>query len=86
MHWLVEDARPTDTLFFHFSGHGGQIKDLDGDEADGFDESTWFRSQVTGSTLSFFSVIYPLDFMEAGHILDDVCQLFWIRMFAATSS
>ncbi|CAE6412333.1 unnamed protein product, partial [Rhizoctonia solani] len=54
MHWLVEDARPTDTLFFHFSGHGGQIKDLDGDEADGFDE-----------------IIYPLDFMEAGHILDD---------------
>jgi len=26
------------SLFFHFSGHGGQTKDLDGDEEDGFDE------------------------------------------------
>lgn len=26
------------TLFFHFSGHGGQTKDLDGDEEDGYDD------------------------------------------------
>lgn len=38
MHWLVKDARPNDSLFFHFSGHGGQTKDLDGDEPDGYDE------------------------------------------------
>ncbi|KAF8518458.1 peptidase C14, caspase domain-containing protein [Gautieria morchelliformis] len=38
MRWLVRDARPNDSLFFHYSGHGGQTKDLDGDEADGFDE------------------------------------------------
>ncbi|KAK3320051.1 caspase domain-containing protein [Cercophora scortea] len=38
MHWLVKDARPDDSLFFHYSGHGGQTKDLDGDEEDGFDE------------------------------------------------
>jgi hypothetical protein len=38
MHWLVRDARPNDSLFFHYSGHGGQTKDLDGDEEDGFDE------------------------------------------------
>jgi len=38
MQWLVMDARPNDSLFFHYSGHGGQTKDLDGDEADGFDE------------------------------------------------
>ncbi|KAK4216361.1 putative metacaspase-1 precursor [Rhypophila decipiens] len=38
MHWLVKDARPNDSLFFHYSGHGGQTKDLDGDEEDGFDE------------------------------------------------
>ena len=36
------------------SGHGGQTKDLDGDEADGYDE-----------------VIYPVDFNENGHIVDD---------------
>jgi hypothetical protein len=38
MHWLVKDAQPNDSLFFHYSGHGGQTKDLDGDEDDGHDE------------------------------------------------
>jgi len=38
MQWLVRDAAPHDSLFFHYSGHGGQTKDLDGDEDDGFDE------------------------------------------------
>jgi hypothetical protein len=54
MHWLVKDARPDDSLFFHYSGHGGQTKDLDGDEEDGYDE-----------------VIYPVDFRQVGHIVDD---------------
>jgi uncharacterized caspase-like protein len=35
MHWLVKDARPNDSLFVHFSGHGGRTPDLDGDEEDG---------------------------------------------------
>ncbi|TFK45832.1 peptidase C14 [Heliocybe sulcata] len=38
MQWLVRDGQPNDSLFFHYSGHGGQTKDLDGDEADGYDE------------------------------------------------
>lgn len=38
MHWLVKEAQPNDSLFFHYSGHGGQTKDLDGDEEDGYDE------------------------------------------------
>lgn len=54
MHWLVKDAQPNDSLFFHYSGHGGQTKDLDGDEDDGYDE-----------------VIYPVDFRQKGHIVDD---------------
>lgn len=36
--WLVSGAMPNDSFFFHYSGHGGQTKDLDGDEADGYDE------------------------------------------------
>ncbi|KAG7660510.1 casA [[Candida] subhashii] len=36
--WLVKDAKPNDSLFFHYSGHGGQTPDLDGDEEDGYDE------------------------------------------------
>jgi hypothetical protein len=54
MHWLVKDARPNDSLVFHYSGHGGQTEDLDGDEEDGYDE-----------------VVYPVDFRQAGHIVDD---------------
>jgi metacaspase-1 len=41
MHWLVKDARANDSLFFHFSGHGGQTEDLDGDESDGLDETIY---------------------------------------------
>ncbi|KAG0698970.1 peptidase C14, caspase domain-containing protein [Suillus ampliporus] len=38
MRWLVKDAQPHDALFFHYSGHGGQVPDKDGDEVDRFDE------------------------------------------------
>ncbi|QLG70449.1 hypothetical protein HG535_0A03880 [Zygotorulaspora mrakii] len=38
MQWLVKNAQPNDSLFFHYSGHGGQTKDLDGDEEDGMDD------------------------------------------------
>jgi len=32
LEWLVKDARPGDRLLFHFSGHGSQIRDRNGDE------------------------------------------------------
>ncbi|KAG0697265.1 caspase domain-containing protein [Suillus ampliporus] len=38
MHRLASDARAGDSMFLHFSGHGSQIRDLDGDEVDGYDE------------------------------------------------
>ncbi|KAJ3997710.1 caspase domain-containing protein [Lentinula boryana] len=38
MQWLVQSAHCHDSLFFHYSGHGGQTKDYDGDEVDGMDE------------------------------------------------
>lgn len=41
------------------SGHGGQTRDLDGDEIDGYDE-----------------VIFPVDYLTAGHIVDDVSLQF----------
>jgi hypothetical protein len=66
MHWLVKDARPNDSLFFHYSGHGGQTKDLDGDEDDGYDE-----------------VIYPVDFRQNGHIVDDEMHRIMVRPLQA---
>ena len=32
--WLVAGAREGDSLFFHYSGHGGTQADTQGDEAD----------------------------------------------------
>ncbi|KIY73062.1 peptidase C14 [Cylindrobasidium torrendii FP15055 ss-10] len=54
MKWLVEDAKPHDSLFIHYSGHGGRQRDVDGDEVSGFDET-----------------IYPVDYRDAGVIVDD---------------
>lgn len=54
MSWLVSGAEKDDALFMHYSGHGGQTEDQDGDEEDQYDE-----------------VVYPVDFREAGHIVDD---------------
>ncbi len=48
--WLVKGAKPGDSLFFSFSGHGNQMRDIDGDETDdGMDET-----------------ILPVDYREAG--------------------
>ncbi|KAH8694968.1 caspase domain-containing protein [Talaromyces proteolyticus] len=72
MHWLVKDAMPNDSLFIHFSGHGGRTPDLDGDEDDG-----WYRIKLyitrnqTKIWIGFDDVIYPVDYKVAGHIVDD---------------
>ena len=36
--WLIAKSKPEDIVYFHFSGHGAQIKDDGGDEEDGKDE------------------------------------------------
>ena len=35
---LLTQSNSGDVLFFHYSGHGSQIKDINGDETDGMDE------------------------------------------------
>lgn len=39
MDWLVVGAKRDDSLFFYYAGHGRQIKDQNGDEADEWDEA-----------------------------------------------
>ena len=36
---LVRTTGPNDTVYFHYSGHGSQVEDQNGDEADGLDET-----------------------------------------------
>ncbi len=36
LEWLIENARSGDLLVFHFSGHGSQIRDENGDEYEDF--------------------------------------------------
>mmetsp|Transcript_4038 Transcript_4038/g.5802 ORF Transcript_4038/g.5802 Transcript_4038/m.5802 type:complete len:318 (-) Transcript_4038:207-1160(-) len=36
---IVEESQPGDAVFCHYSGHGGKLKDDNGDEADGYDET-----------------------------------------------
>jgi len=37
MQWLVSE--PNCSLFLHYSGHGGQVQDQDGDRPSGFDDT-----------------------------------------------
>jgi len=36
--WLIAGVKPEDRVVLYYNGHGGQVKDLSGDEADGCDE------------------------------------------------
>ena len=36
---LTNQVKPGDIVYFHFSGHGQQVADVDGDEMDGYDEA-----------------------------------------------
>jgi hypothetical protein len=39
MRKLVDEAGPDDVVYLHYSGHGSQVQDLNGDEDDGLDET-----------------------------------------------
>jgi len=58
LEWLVDGAEPGDTLIFHFSGHGSQIRNRNGDDEleDGLDE---------------LICPYDMNWDEGTYILDD---------------
>lgn len=58
--WLIEETRPGDRVFFLYSGHGSRLRDDNGDEKDGIDETI---------------VPYDVDTRTgAGQIRDDVFE------------
>merc|ERR1711971_985910 len=36
---IVADSEPGDVVYLHYSGHGGKLRDRNGDEEDGYDET-----------------------------------------------
>lgn len=37
--WLIKDAKKGDSLMLHYSGHGGKVKNTDGTEKSGYDQT-----------------------------------------------
>ncbi|KAH3679624.1 hypothetical protein WICMUC_000856 [Wickerhamomyces mucosus] len=50
--WLVSEAKPNDSLVFHYSGHGGLEKNLTGEEESGYDSCIYpVDYQIAGSII-----------------------------------
>jgi hypothetical protein len=82
--YLAHVSEPGDAIVMHYAGHGGRVKDLSGDEEDGFDESMVpvdFRTagQILDDDI-FMTLVHPLkegvymtciiDCCHSGTILD----------------
>ncbi len=67
LRWLVTGVKPGDFLVFHYSGHGSQVRDRNGDElSDGLDElicpwdMNWDGTYITDDDLNAtFSALPP---------------------------
>jgi hypothetical protein len=69
---LVVNAKEGDIVYIHFSGHGQQITDVDGDEADGFDEA-WIPYDA-------YQSFQPGVYEGENHFLDDELNSYLYRI------
>lgn len=77
-HWFMTDVRKGDVLFFHFSGHGGQVPDKTGHEIDGYNETIIpvdyeRKGQITDDIL-WGSLVYKLPEGARITALMDMCH------------
>ncbi|KAL3775578.1 hypothetical protein ACHAWO_003758 [Cyclotella atomus] len=76
--WLLKDVQKGDVLFFHFSGHGGQVPDKSGMEADGCNETLvpldYNRSGQISDDVLWGSLVYPLPEGVRLTALMDMCH------------
>eukprot|EP00760_Papus_ankaliazontas_P013310 PhM_4_TR15688/c3_g1_i1/m.323 len=76
--WLCQGLVAGDTLFFHYSGHGSQEPDEDGDESDGYDETLvpvdYERSGQINDDEIFARVVQPLPSGVRMTALMDCCH------------
>lgn len=68
---LVSDSRRGDTVYIHFSGHGQQVTDVNGDEDDGFDEA-WIPYDAYKT--------YSASYKGEKHLLDDEVAYWMSRL------
>lgn len=79
MRWLVQGAQPNDSLFFHLCVLIGVEFGLTSARVTVVKPGIWMAMKMMEMTKvgrkillpSLMSVIYPLDFKQAGHIVDD---------------
>lgn len=76
--WLMSGAKAGDQLFFSFSGHGTQVRDLNGDESDGKDEALCPVDYATAGFLIDDDLrrllVEPLPFGCSLRIIADMCH------------
>lgn len=78
MHWLVQGCQPGDSLVFHYSGHGSQQRNYNGDEVDGFDETICpldFETQgmILDDEINA-TIVRPLPYGVKLHAIIDACH------------
>ena len=69
---LIQQSRPGDNIYIHFSGHGQPVEDYDGDEADGWDEA--FVPYDAGEKY------VPGEYEGDKHLVDDTLNGFLERL------
>ncbi|XP_010448477.1 PREDICTED: metacaspase-2-like [Camelina sativa] len=78
MHWLVLSCKPGDSLVFHFSGHGNNQTDYNGDEIDGFDETLLPVDHRTSGVIVDdkinATIVRPLPYGVKLHAIIDACH------------
>ncbi|KAK3002143.1 hypothetical protein RJ639_022324, partial [Escallonia herrerae] len=78
LQWLVQGCCSGDSLVFHYSGHGSQQRDLDGDEMDGYDETLWPVDHETAGPLLDDEInaiiVRPLPHGAKLHAIIDSCH------------
>ncbi|KAI3445739.1 hypothetical protein Pfo_002404 [Paulownia fortunei] len=78
LQWLVQGCQSGDSLVFHYSGHGSQQPDFNGDEVDGYDEMLWpVDHQSEGKILDDeinATIVRPLPRGAKLHAIIDACH------------
>ena len=71
MHWLVKDAKPNDSLFFHYSGKLPPASCACDSVLIGVGHGGQTPDLDGDEDDGYDEVIYPVDFRTQGHIVDD---------------